>query len=108
MTRAYAQMANIHIRAANSQTPAQTAQSLQILHCLYTQIAGIDEVLCYILHLYFHQIAAHVVVKSKFTHTVDSKIFARILFSRIALKDIFATLKNRNWSMVTLYQETKE
>ena len=26
-------------------------------------------------------------------HTVNSEIFARILFSRIALKDIFATLK---------------
>ena len=29
-------------------------------------------------------------------YTVNPKIFTRILFSRYALKDIFATLKNRN------------
>ena len=29
-------------------------------------------------------------------YTVDSEIFTRIFFPRIALKDIFATLKNRD------------
>ena len=29
------------------------------------------------------------------TNSVNSKIFARTLFSRIALKDIFVTLKSR-------------
>ena len=42
------------------------------------------------------------------TDTVNLEIFERILFSWIALKDIFATLKIPNWSMVYLYQETKE
>ena len=36
--------------------------------------------------------------------TVDSEIFARILFSRKALKDIFVTLKIRNYSMIYIYQ----
>ena len=35
--------------------------------------------------------------------TVNSEIFARILFSRIALKDIFATLKIRDWGILYLY-----
>ena len=30
-------------------------------------------------------------------HTVNPEIFARILFSRYALKEIFATLKSRLW-----------
>ena len=29
----------------------------------------------------------------EYSYTVNSEIFARILFSRIALKDIFVTLK---------------
>ena len=36
--------------------------------------------------------------------TVNSEIFARILFSRIALKGIFATLKIRDLGMIYLYQ----
>ena len=36
--------------------------------------------------------------------TVDSKIFARILFSGIVLKEIFATLKNRGFGMIYLNQ----
>ena len=35
--------------------------------------------------------------------TVNSEIFARILFSLIALKDIFATLKIRDMCMIYLY-----
>ena len=36
--------------------------------------------------------------------TVNSKFFARILFSRKVLKDIFATIKNRNEGMINLYE----
>ena len=36
--------------------------------------------------------------------TVNSEIFVRILFSRIALKDISALLKFRDLSMICLYQ----
>ena len=36
--------------------------------------------------------------------TVNSEIFARILFSRIAPKDTFATNKNREHGMINLYQ----
>ena len=36
--------------------------------------------------------------------TVNPEIFARILFSRYALKDIFATLKIRDYGMLYLYQ----
>ena len=36
--------------------------------------------------------------------TVNPEIFARILFSPIALKDIFATLKIRYYGMIYLYQ----
>ena len=39
-------------------------------------------------------------------YTVNSKIFARILFSRIAFKDIFSTLKIRGLGMIYLYQQT--
>ena len=35
---------------------------------------------------------------------VDSEIFTRILFSRIALKDIFVTLKIRYYCMIYIYQ----
>ena len=35
--------------------------------------------------------------------TVNSESFARILFSRIALKDIFATLKNRDNDMIFIH-----
>ena len=37
-------------------------------------------------------------------NTVDSEIFAIILFSRIVLKDIFATLKIRDYGMTYLHQ----
>ena len=40
--------------------------------------------------------------------TVNSEIFAKILFSRIALKDIFATFKIRDQVMIYLYQSTTE
>ena len=36
--------------------------------------------------------------------TVSSEIFARILLSRIALKDIFATLEIRDLSMIYVYK----
>ena len=36
--------------------------------------------------------------------TVNSDIFARILFSQIALKDIFATLEIRDLGMIYVYQ----
>ena len=36
--------------------------------------------------------------------TVNSKIFATILFSRIVLKDIFAMVKNRDFDMIYLHQ----
>ena len=36
--------------------------------------------------------------------TVNSKIFARILFSRIALKDILVTLEIRDLGMIYVYQ----
>ena len=35
--------------------------------------------------------------------TVDSELFSRILFSGIAFKDIFATLKNRDKGMLYQY-----
>ena len=38
------------------------------------------------------------------TTTVNSEIFGRILFLRIALKDIFATFKNRDQGVVYIYQ----
>ena len=37
-------------------------------------------------------------------NTVNSEIFARILFSRIALTHIFATLKIRDKDVIYLYQ----
>ena len=37
-------------------------------------------------------------------YTVDSETFAVMLFSRIALKDIFATLKIRDLGLIYLYQ----
>ena len=37
-------------------------------------------------------------------HTVNSEIFARILFSRIALKDIFAMVKIRDFDMIYLHR----
>ena len=40
--------------------------------------------------------------------TVNSEIFARISFSRIALKEIFATLKFCYWGMIYLYQYSTE
>ena len=36
--------------------------------------------------------------------TINSEIFARILFSRIMLKDMFAMLKIRDWSIIYLHQ----
>ena len=41
-------------------------------------------------------------------HTVNSEIFARILFSRIALKGIFATFKIRDLDMIYLHKYTTE
>ena len=38
------------------------------------------------------------------TYTVNSEIIAIILFSRIVLKDIFATLKIRYYGMIYLHQ----
>ena len=38
--------------------------------------------------------------------TVNSEILARVLFSRIALKDLFVTFKIRNQGMIYLYQLT--
>ena len=38
------------------------------------------------------------------SNTVNPEIFARILFSRIALKDIFAALKISDKGMIYLYQ----
>ena len=35
-------------------------------------------------------------LKLLYLHTVNSEIFMKILFSRIVIKDIFATLKLRN------------
>ena len=43
-------------------------------------------------------------VQVKLSPTVNSEIFARFLISRIALKDIFATLKIRDYRMINLYQ----
>ena len=37
-------------------------------------------------------------------NTVNSEIFARILFLRIALKDIFPTLEIRDLGMIYVYQ----
>ena len=37
-------------------------------------------------------------------YTVNSEILARILFSRITLKDTFATIKIRNLDMIYLHQ----
>ena len=40
------------------------------------------------------------------SHNVNSEIFERILFSRKALKDIFATLKNRDYVMIISKRQT--
>ena len=48
-------------------------------------------------HCWKSHVAAH-------GYNVNSEIFARILFSRIALKDIFATLKIRDLGMIYVYQ----
>ena len=40
--------------------------------------------------------------------TVNQEIFAKILFSRIALKDIFSALKICDSGMIYLYQSTTE
>ena len=37
--------------------------------------------------------------------TVNSEIFVRILFSRIALKDIFSMLKNCDFGLINLHQK---
>ena len=42
--------------------------------------------------------------ETKHANSVNSEIFARVLFSRIALKDIFTTLKIRDQGMVYLNQ----
>ena len=47
-----------------------------------------------------NRLAVHSCVKI----TVNSEIFARILFSQIALKDIFATIKIRDFGMIYLHQ----
>ena len=39
---------------------------------------------------------------------VNSEIFARIVFSRIVLKDKFATLKIRYFYMIRLHQQTTD
>ena len=41
---------------------------------------------------------------NSFTITVNSEIFVRILFSRIAFKDIFATLEICDLGMIYVYQ----
>ena len=46
----------------------------------------------------------HHIGTSLHTNTVNSEIFARILFSRIALKGIFVTLGIRDLGMVYIYQ----
>ena len=50
-------------------------------------------------HIPYCQILA---INNEFT--VNSKFFVTILFSQIALKDIFVTLKSHNWSMIYLHQ----
>ena len=44
----------------------------------------------------------------KYECTVYSEMFARILFSRIALKHIFATFIIRDKGVIYLYQQTTE
>ena len=41
-----------------------------------------------------------------FDYTVNSKIFVRILFSRITLRDVFVMLKNRDWGMIHVHVPT--
>ena len=45
-----------------------------------------------------------VVILSQSFYTVNLEMFVRILFSRIALKDIFATLKIRDLGMINVYK----
>ena len=40
--------------------------------------------------------------------TVNSEIFARILFSRNALKDLFVMPKVRDLGMIYMYQQTTD
>ena len=44
----------------------------------------------------------------KVIHTVNSELLASILFSRITLKDIFATLKNRDYGILPLLVNDRE
>ena len=54
--------------------------------------------------------SCYIISEKSFTYivfllcTVNSEIFARFLISRIALKDIFATFKNRDFGMIYLHQ----
>ena len=47
-------------------------------------------------HLMYGAMVLHQIGLIESVHTVNSEIFARILLSRIALKDIFSTLKIRD------------
>ena len=55
-----------------------------------------------------YNIIMHVLKIFPYTYTVNSEIFARISFSRIAFKDILATIKNCDQAIVYLYQQMTE
>ena len=59
-------------------------------------------VITVIISLVFYQVHKRRYVGRSLAYTVNPEIFARILFSRIALKDILATGKFRDYSMIYL------
>ena len=58
---------------------------------------------CCSLYFRFDKILAKISIFTV-TNTVNMEIFARILFLRIALKEIFAMLKIRDFGMIYLHQ----
>ena len=57
---------------------------------IYPQFSGVVET-CLALRYWFFEVLSSESVKRPCWSTVNSEIFARILFSRLVLKDIFAT-----------------
>ena len=74
----------------------------------YTKYGSIERPRPNILHLTPLNTYQHGCLLAAFAHTVNSEILVKILFSRIALKDIFAMLEIRHLCMIYVYQLTTE
>ena len=73
-------------------------------YCKSTTTRSTNCVLVVLFSNCSYKSAIYDLVQEVKTVTVNSEIFARIYFSQIALKDIFAMRKNRDWGMIYLYQ----